>query len=33
MFSICGNGCIKLRRNKWNPERVPNIKPFINKYK
>ena len=32
MFSICSNNCIKLWRNKWNPERLSNIKPFINKY-
>ena len=32
MFSIRGNSCIKYEEIKWNPERVSNIKPYINKY-
>ena len=32
MLSIRGNSCIKLWRNKWSPEAVLNIKPFVNKY-
>ena len=31
MFSKGGSSCIKLRRNKWSPEAVLNIKPLINK--
>ena len=31
MFSICGNGCIQLKKIESHPERVLNIKPFINK--
>ena len=33
MFSICGNGCIKLWRNESRLERVSNNKTFINKNK
>ena len=33
MFSIRGNCCINYEEIKWNPERVSNIKPFINKFK
>ena len=32
MFSIRGNSCIKLWRNKWSPEAFLNIKPFVNKH-
>ena len=32
MFSIRSNCCIKYEETESNPERVSNIKPFINKY-
>ena len=33
MLSIGGNHWINYQKIKGNPERVLNIKPFINKYK
>ena len=32
MFSICGKCCVNYEEIKWNPERVSDIKSFINKY-
>ena len=32
MFPICDNSCTNCEEIKSHPERVPNIKPFINNY-